>query len=336
MTSPVRPPSDPAAARQPLAQRLDGLLFFPVTPFTAAGALNLDAFRTHVRERLTQGAVAVFAACGTGEFWALDPDEYAAVVSVAVEEAAGRVPVVAGAGYNPALARRYSAAAEQAGADALLVLPPYLADGGPAGLRAHYTAIAEQTSLDVVLYQRTGVRFTPELVADLAALPNVVGFKDGTGDLELVQRITGAVAERHGRDALVYLNGMPTAEMSALAYRAAGVPGYSSAVYCFAPDVAMGFNRAYRAGDDELTRRLLDGFYRPLVELRSQGPGYAVSLVKAATARAGLDAGPVRAPLTPAAPEHVDRLLELTAHARTILAEAEAGTGADAKAEVSA
>lgn len=107
-----------------LTARLDGLLFFPVTPFGPDGAVDLEVFRAHVRRGIEAGAGAVFACCGTGEFHALTPEEYRACVAAAVEESAGRVPVVAGAGYGTALALQFARLAEEAGADGLLAMPP--------------------------------------------------------------------------------------------------------------------------------------------------------------------------------------------------------------------
>ena len=144
----------------------------------------------------------MFACCGTGEFHSLDVDEFAECVRAAAEVAAGRVPVVAGVGYGAALAASFAAAAKEAGADGLLVMPPYLVAGGAAGLRDHYTAVAEATDLDLIIYQRDNVTFTPDVVADLAEVPNIVGFKDGKGDLDLMQRIVSAVRDRHGEGKL--------------------------------------------------------------------------------------------------------------------------------------
>jgi 5-dehydro-4-deoxyglucarate dehydratase len=308
----------PPGAR--LADRLDGLLFFPVTPFGPDGGVDLDTYRLHLKARLEFGPAAIFAACGTGEFVSLGPDEYAGIVRVAVEEAAGRVPVISGTGYGTALATVYAEAAADAGADGLLVLPPYLADGGQAGLLAHYRALADRSRLDLILYQRDTAVLAPATVAELAGHPRIVGFKDGRGDLDQMRRIVGAVRQRHGANALVYFNGLPTAEMTQLPYRAAGVPYYSSAVFCFAPDLAMAFYRAYRTGDDPTCERLLDGFFRPYVDLRAERPGYAVSLVKAGVRLEGLDVGPVRAPLTEPSAEHVARLAELIAAGRELIA----------------
>ncbi len=302
-----------------LARRLDGLLFFPVTAFDQGGGVDLDVYRQHLKTRIAAGPAAVFACCGTGEFFSLGVEEYAACVRVAVEEAAGRVPVVAGVGYGAALATRFAQEAAAAGADGLLVMPPYLVEGSQAGLREHYRRVADATDLEVIIYQRDNAVFTTETVAVLAGHPRIVGFKDGRGDLDLMRRIVGAVRERHGAGALLYFNGMPTAEMSAQAYRAVGVPGYSSAVFCFAPDLAMAFYRAFRAGDEATVDRLLDGFWRPYVELRQKGSGYAVSLVKAGVRLDGTDVGPVRPPLSEPDPAHVRALAELVAAGRELI-----------------
>ncbi|RSS51865.1 5-dehydro-4-deoxyglucarate dehydratase [Streptomyces sp. WAC01280] len=304
----------------PLAGRLDGLLFFPVTAFAPDGSLDLDAFRAHVRAGVDAGAAAVFACCGTGEFHALTPEEFRSCVAAAVEETAGRVPVVAGAGYGTALAIQYARLAEEAGADGLLAMPPYLVVADQAGLLRHYTELAAATSLDVIVYQRDNAILTPATAVALARADGVIGIKDGLGDLDLMQRIVSAV-RAEGLD-LLYFNGLPTAELTCAAYRGIGVTLYSSAVFCFAPDLALAFHRALATGDDATVALLVDGFYRPLVELRSQGRGYAVSLVKAAVRMGGLDVGEVRPPLSEPAPEHLAELARLVERGRALLKEA--------------
>ncbi|MEC3993395.1 5-dehydro-4-deoxyglucarate dehydratase [Actinacidiphila sp. DG2A-62] len=310
--------TSPASA---LAGRLDGLLFFPVTAFGPDGALDLDAFRTHVRAGVEAGAAAVFACCGTGEFHALTPEEFRACVAAAVEEAAGRAPVVAGAGYGTALALQYAALAERAGADGLLAMPPYLVTADQDGLLRHYTALAAGTGLDVIVYQRDNAVFTPETVVALAAIPNVIGLKDGYGDLDLMQRIISAVRTARPGEDFLYFNGLPTAELTGLAYRGIGVTLYSSAVYAFSPEIALAFHRALTTGDDAVVDRLLDGFYRPLVDLRNKGRGYAVSLVKAGVRLRGTDVGEVRPPLSEPSPAHVKELAELIERGLALLGE---------------
>ncbi len=239
-----------------------------------------------MRRGVEAGAAAVFACCGTGEFHALTPEEFETCVRVAVEAAEGRVPVVAGAGYGTALAVRYARLAEAAGADGLLAMPPYLVKAGQEGLLRHYRELAAATSLPVIVYQRDNAVFTPATVVELARAEGVVGLKDGYGDLDLMQRTVSAVRTA-GVEEFLYFNGLPTAELTQPAYNGLGVTLYSSAVFCFAPEIALACHTALRTGDEVTVRRLTDHFYRPFVELRDQGQGYAVSLVKAGCGCAG-------------------------------------------------
>ncbi|MCX5133929.1 MULTISPECIES: 5-dehydro-4-deoxyglucarate dehydratase [unclassified Streptomyces] len=307
----------------PLAARLkipSGPLFFPVTAYGPDGAVDLDVYREHVRRGVEAGAAAVFAACGTGEFHALTPEEFEACVRTAVEATEGRVPVVAGAGYGTALAVRYARLAEAAGADGLLAMPPYLVVAGQEGLLRHYREVAAATSLDVIVYQRDNAVFTPESVVELARTDGIIGFKDGLGDLDLIQRTVSAVRSEVPGEFL-YFNGLPTAELTGLAYRGVGITLYSSAVFCFAPEIALAFHRALNSGDDTTVNRLLDGFYRPFVDLRAQGRGYAVALVKAGVRLRGLDVGEVRPPLHEPTEDHVKQLAQLTDRGYALLEE---------------
>jgi 5-dehydro-4-deoxyglucarate dehydratase len=312
---PVTPASLAARLRDP-----SGPLFFPVTAYGRDGSVDLDVYRTHVRRGVEAGAAAVFACCGTGEFHALLPEEFEACVRAAVEAAEGRVPVVAGAGYGTALAVRFARLAEEAGADGLLAMPPYLVVAGQEGLLRHYREVAAATALPVVVYQRDNAVFTPGTVVGLARTEGVIGLKDGLGDLDLMQRIVSAVRTEVPGDFL-YFNGLPTAEQTQLAYRALGITLYSSAVFCFAPEIALAFHQGLRTGDEDMVRRLLDGFYRPFVELRAQGRGYAVSLVKAGVRLRGLEVGEVRPPLEEPAEDHVKQLAQLIERGHALLAE---------------
>ncbi|MFI9582978.1 5-dehydro-4-deoxyglucarate dehydratase [Streptomyces sp. NPDC052236] len=310
--------SAPLAAR---LTRVQAPLFFPVTAYGPDGGLDLDAFRAHVRSGVDAGAAAVFACCGTGEFHALTPEEFRDCVAAAVQETAGEVPVVAGAGYGTALATQYAKLAEDAGADGLLAMPPYLVVADQAGLVRHYAALAAATSLDVIVYQRDNAVFTPETVVALAQVEGIIGLKDGCGDLDLMQRIVSAVRRELPDQDFLYFNGLPTAELTGLAYRGIGVSLYSSAVFAFAPDIALAFHRALATGDDKTVGRLLDGFFVPLVELRNLGRGYAVSLVKAGVRLEGLDVGEVRPPLSEPQPAHIEALAALIERGRALLEE---------------
>ncbi|MCX5214717.1 5-dehydro-4-deoxyglucarate dehydratase [Kitasatospora sp. NBC_00240] len=301
---------------------LEGLQFFPVTPFTPAGTINPEVFAEHVRTGLDDGAGGVFVACGTGEFHALSLDEYVQLVHIAVEVTNGRVPVFAGTGGPLPMAQQFARAALVAGADGLLLLPPYLVQAPPAGLVAYTEAVASATELPLIVYHRGAARFDVESAVAVARLPQVVGLKDGFGDLELLSRIVLGIRsalEGTGKPFL-FFNGLPTAEATVPAYRGIGVELYSSAVFCFAPEISMAFHQAVTKGDRAFAERLQQEFFHPLVALRDRVPGYAVSLVKAGVRRRGLDVGGVRAPLVDPSPEHLEALQRLTDNGLAICA----------------
>jgi 5-dehydro-4-deoxyglucarate dehydratase len=298
-----------------------GVLFFPVTPFTETGEVDLDLLARHVGSGVEAGPGGIFIACGTGEFHALEVSEFGRVVRTAVDVVAGRVPVYAGAGGSVTQAKLFALAAQDAGADGLLLLPPYLVEVPQAGLIAYTREVAAVTDLPVIVYNRNNARYTEDSAVAVSKIPNVIGFKDGTGDLDQVARIVRAVTDSVGKDFL-FFNGMPTAETTQQAYRAIGVPLYSSATFAFASDLALAFYDALETGNDVLADALLREFFHPLVRLRDTVPGYAVSLVKAGVALEGLPAGPVRAPLIMPTADDVTELRAIIAAGRAVLAEA--------------
>jgi len=287
----------------------DGVLFFPVTPFDEDGSVDVALLNEHITSRLPFGPGGVFPACGTGEFHALSLDEIRTVVTAAVEAVAGAVPVVSGAGGPLGHAIAAAKVAEEAGADALLVLPPYLVTGPTDGVVAYVEAIAAASSLPVIVYHRGTAKFTAEAITRLTANPKVVGFKDGIGDVGLAQEIVSAI-NASGRKDFALFNGLLTAELTQGAYRGLGIPLYSSAAFAMAPEIAKAYYDAYISGDEERRHALLEGFYAPLVRLRDQTPGFGVSLIKAGLRLAGLPVGPVRPPLVDPSEE---QLLELKA-----------------------
>ncbi|GAA3776249.1 5-dehydro-4-deoxyglucarate dehydratase [Streptomyces phyllanthi] len=291
--------------------KFQGVLFFPVTPFAPDGSLDEERLARHIESGVTAGAGGVFVACGTGEFHALSAEEIERATRVAVTTTAGRVPVLAAAGGPLPVALDQAARVERAGADGILLLPPYLVGAPQQGLVRYVGEVTAATGLPVVFYQRGTARLTGKTAAEIAALPRVVGLKDGLGDIERMHRVVRAVRAVPGTEDFQFFNGLPTAEMTAPAYRGIGVELYSSAVFAFAPEIATAFHRALTDGDDTLVGTLLDEFYGPLVELRDEVPGYAVSLIKAGVTLRGLDVGGVRAPLLDPTPEHMARLEKL-------------------------
>ena len=270
-----------------------GLLSFPVTDFDASGAFEPKGYRRRLEWLMPYGASALFAAGGTGEFFSLAPDEYAAVIRTAVETCRGKVPIIAGTGYGTRQAIAYAKEAERLGAAGLLVLPHYLVEADAEGISRHVAAICNSVKIGVIIYNRGVCRLGPDALEKLAAqCPNLVGFKDGIGDLELMV----AVRRRMG-DRFAYLGGLPTAEFFAAPYKAMGVPVYSSAVFNFIPKTAMDFYRAVANDNAQEATRILDEFFMPYSAIRNRRPGYAVSIIKAGARLAGFDAGPVRTPL---------------------------------------
>ncbi len=219
------------------------------------------------------------------------------------------MPILAGAGGPTRVAIQYAREAERLGAKGILLLPHYLSEASQDGVAEHVDQVCKSVKIGLVVYNRNVCRLQPQQLERLAAdNPNLVGYKDGLGDIELMVSIRRRLGDRFS-----YLGGLPTAEIYAAAYKAMGVPVYSSAVFNFIPRTAMEFYRAL-ANDDRATMdRLLDAFFLPLLEIRNKGAGYAVSMVKAGARIVGRDAGPVRAPLTDLKPEETAKLAALIA-----------------------
>ncbi|CAN5453974.1 5-dehydro-4-deoxyglucarate dehydratase [soil metagenome] len=271
-----------------------GLLSFPVTHFDAQHQFVESPYREHCAWMLQHELAGLFAAGGTGEFFSLTPPEVARVVKAAVEETAGKIPVVAGCGYGTAIAVDLAKAAHDAGADGLLLLPPYLMNSTQEGLAAHVEAVCKATPLGVIVYNRDNAILNEDTLEKLCDRnPNLVGFKDGVGDIELMMRVYARMGDR-----LTYVGGLPTAETFALPYLEMGVTTYSSAIFNFMPEWALTFYKAVRARDSVTVMNGLRDFVLPYIALRNRGRGYAVSIVKAGMTVIGRDAGPVRTPLT--------------------------------------
>lgn len=270
-----------------------GLLSFPVTPFGADGAFNPDPYAAHLDWLSGYDATVLFAAGGTGEFFSLAPSEIPDIVRTAKASANG-TPIVAGCGYGTAIAVQIAKDAEKAGADGILLLPHYLIDAPQEGLFAHVKAVCDAVEIGVMVYNRDNAILQADTLEKLCeACPNLIGFKDGSGDIGLVRQITARMGDR-----LTYLGGMPTAELFAEAYLGAGFTTYSSAVFNFVPALAQDFYSALRSGDRTRMDTILNGFFYPFMDLRARRKGYAVAAIKAGVRLMGYDTGPVRAPLS--------------------------------------
>jgi 5-dehydro-4-deoxyglucarate dehydratase len=291
------------------AQLKSGLLSFPVTHFTDDLQFDEAAYRKHLGWLAEYPVAGLFAAGGTGEGFSLTFEETDRVVRAAVDEVAGTVPVLAPATGSTANAVAQAKAAEAAGADGLLLMPPYLTESSQAGLVEHVTQVCQATGLGVVVYSRANAVLHDEAVATLADRnPTMIGFKDGVGSIEQMTRTYARVGDR-----LMYVGGLPTAETFALPLLQLGVSTYSSALFNFVPQWAIEFYDAVRAQDrDEVYRRLRE-FVLPYLDIRDRTPGYAVSIVKGGLAAIGRPAGPVRPPLTDLRDSEVAELRDLIA-----------------------
>lgn len=286
-----------------------GLLSFPLTDFDAQLRFEPRGYAARLEWLKPYGATVLFAAGGTGEFFSLEPGEFSQVIQVATETCRNEVPIVAGAGGGTTLAIQYAQEAERQGAQGILLLPHYLTEASQDGLAAHAEAICRSVKIGVIIYNRGAARYAPETLQRLAErCPNLVGYKDGVGDIEHFVSVRRKLGDR-----FAYLGGLPTAEIFAGAYHAMGCPVYSSAVFNFIPKTAMQFYTALAAGDTATTNRLLDDFFLPYIELRNKGQGYAVSIVKAGATIVGHSAGPVRPPLSDLKPAEVEALRALIA-----------------------
>ena len=281
-----------------------GLLSFPITDFDAQGDFVASTYADRLEWLAPYGATALFVAGGTGEFFSLTPEDYTKVVKVAVETCRGKVPILAGAGGPTRTAIAYAQEAERLGAHGVLLMPHYLTEASQDGLVEHVVAVCKSVKFGVVIYNRNVCKLNAESLLQLAdRCPNLIGFKDGVGEIETMVTIRRKLGDR-----FTYLGGLPTAEVYAAAYKALGVPVYSSAVFNFIPKTAIEFYEAIRTDDHATTGRLIDDFFLPYLAIRNKKAGYAVSIVKAGATLVGHTAGPVRTPLIDLNPQECEQL----------------------------
>jgi 5-dehydro-4-deoxyglucarate dehydratase len=284
-----------------------GLLSFPVTDFHANGDFNAKGYAERLEWLAPYGASALFAAGGTGEYFSLTGQEYPEIIKTAVQTCKGKVPIIAGAGGPTRFAIECAQEAERQGAHGILLMPHYLTEAGQEGLIEHIEAVCKSVKFGVIIYNRNVCKLTPDSLATLAdRCPNLIGFKDGVGDIEIMSSIYMRMGDRFS-----YLGGLPTAEVYAAAYKALGTPVYSSAVFNFIPKTAMDFYHAVANDDLATQHHLLREFFMPYLAIRNRTQGYAVSIVKAGAKIVGHDAGPVRAPLSDLKPAEVEELAAL-------------------------
>lgn len=274
-----------------LRARLRGVIAFPVTPFKPDLSLDVSGLRRNLRWLLQHPIGAIVAAGGTGEMYSLTPAEHLEVVKATAEEAGGRVPVIAGVGFNLQIALELAGRSARAGAHAILALPPYYPNADEDGLAEYYAAIGGATSLGLLVYSRDWVNPGPAWVERLAArVPSLIGWKDGQGDIRRYQQIMSRVGDR-----LHWIGG--AGDDCVPGYYSIGIRTYTSSIATVAPRLSLQLHEAASAGDAATLKRLMDDYVIPLYALRARRKGYEVSVMKEMMNVLGLAAGPVRPPL---------------------------------------
>jgi len=271
------------------------------TPMLEDGSLDLVRLRSFIDWHIAEGSDGIVVVGTTGESPTVDHDEHCALIRTAVEQAAGRIPVIAGTGSNStAEAIEYAAFSKAVGATAHLSVVPYYNKPGQEGLYRHFKAIAEAVDLPMIVYNVPG-RTVADLANDttlrLAQVPGIVGIKDATGNIErgseLIKRLPPGFAWYSGDDA------------TALGLILIGGQGAISVTANVAPRLMHAMCMAARAGDVKTAREInfrLLGLHRNLFLEANPIP------VKWALARMGLMSDGIRLPMTPLSKEYHERV----------------------------
>lgn len=284
-----------------------GVIAFPVTPFKADLSLDIAGLRKNLQSLMRQPLVAVVAAGGTGEMYSLTPGEHLEVVKATVEEVGGRAPVIAGVGFNRALAVEMAQASARAGANAVLALPPYYHNADDDGLLAYYAAVGAATPLGLLVYSRDWVNPAPAWVERLAAaVPTLVAWKDGQGDVRRYQQVIQRVGDR-----LYWIGGV--GDDGVPGYYSIGIRTYTSSIATVAPRLSVRLHEVASVADSAALGALMRDFVVPLYAFRARRRGYEVTVMKELMNLAGLAAGPVRPPLPTVRPEEIAELQAMLA-----------------------
>ncbi len=273
-----------------------------VTPFKADGEVNYEEFAKQIDFQIANGTDAIIVCGTTGESACLSHEEHLAVIDFCIKQVNHRVPVVAGTGSNCTDTAVYlSVEAEKLGADALLIVTPYYNKATQRGLIDHYRIIADSVKLPIILYSvksRTGTNIEPKTAAELINnVPNIVGIKEASGDISQVARImalTDGKAELYsGNDDQV----VPILSLGGL--------GVISVVSNIAPTYMHDMVKNYQNGALEDARKMqlkvLDLCGALFCEVNPIPVKHAMNLM-------GMNAGPMRRPLSPMEPENLERL----------------------------
>jgi len=256
---------------------------------------------------------ALVAAGGTGEVYSLSPAEHGEVVRAIVEEVAGRIPVIAGTGFNRTLAIDLARQARAAGADAILALPPYYPNSDDEGLADYYAAIGEATPLPLIIYSRDWVNPGAEWVERLAArVPTLAAWKDGQGDIRRYHQIIARLGDR-----LHWIGGI--GDDCVPGYYSIGIRVFTSSISTVTPIIPLLLDAAASAGDQKELDRLMREYVLPLYAMRARRKGYEVTVMKQMMDFAGLAGGPVRPPLPKLRPAEIEEVRAMVERWKPVL-----------------
>jgi 5-dehydro-4-deoxyglucarate dehydratase len=273
------------------ASSLRGVFGFPVTPFHKDLSLDLKGLERNVDEMAAYPFCAMVAAGGTGELYSLSIDEIEAVVRTTVAAVNGRMPIVAGTGFNTPMGVEIAKRLEKAGADCILVLPPYYSHSPLEGVIEYYETIGKATGLPLMIYSRDWAAFTPQQVERIAErVPSLVCWKDGQGDVRKYQRIMNYLGDR-----LAWIGGL--GDDCIPGYFSIGVQAYTSSISNIAPKLSLQLAQAGVARDFATIDKLMARYVQPLYAIRERHRGYEVAVMKEAMDMLGMVGGPVRPPL---------------------------------------
>jgi 4-hydroxy-tetrahydrodipicolinate synthase len=272
------------------------------------GEVDYDGFRELIRFQMREGIDGLVPLGTTGETPTLEEDEEEKLLKIAVEEAGGRIPVIAGAGSNSTqYAVKYVKRARDLGADAALVVTPYYNKPNDSGILRHFEAAAVKGGLPLIVYNiasRTGRNISPALMSELSRIPGVIGVKEASGDLAQMGDIIRDTAEprKAGGGDFTVLSGDDALTLPLMAL---GGDGIISVISNLLPDRITALVKACRAGDFAEGRKL---HYRLLPLIKAAFIETNPVPIKAAMTWAGLPGGPPRLPLGPLSPENESRL----------------------------
>lgn len=287
-----------------LRSKFSGVIAFPVTPFKKDLTLDLAGLRGNLTRLIEHPVCAVVAAGGTGEMYSLTPAEHLRVIKTTVETVGGKAPVIAGVGFNQGLAIEMAQAAQSAGADGILALPPYYPQADDEGMLAYYSAIGRATPLGMLIYSRDWVNFSPAMVERLTEIPTLIAWKDGQGDVRRLQTLINRLGDR-----LYWIGG--AGDDAVPAYYSIGIRTYTSSIATVAPRLSLELHELAASSRSDELMELMQGCVIPLYTLRARRKGYEVSAMKALMDMVGLSGGLVRPPLVEVRPEERDELRSL-------------------------